>query len=288
VVFVVPDAATGGWGLRFAPGEPAVSLDGGLDRMLAAAGIGSLLLGDWGDLSEDRLRDLGSAAVPVDILVADAAVQAAARRPGPPGALAAMLVARARSFVAPCAAAAAALTAAWPAREAQVRLAEAAPLPALARTLAGRRHHVGVLVTDRSTRGLVLALATALAARHSPVRLVVLGDVDDPVTLMRAPGVFVTGPAPDGVSLLDAIDTHGCTALLLPLREPSYVHPALEAAAAAGLPCAGWPVGGAREVLALHEGSLVLDPATTVAGLAEIIDLRWGGDRRAATQVRVA
>ena len=288
-LLVVPDETGEGWALRVAPGEPSIPVQGDLEAALKSAGIESLLLADWGELTEARLRALGDTALPVEIFGADAAVASAARRPGPAGALSAMLVARARAFHAPCAAAASAVASAWPARAASVQVVEAAPVTALARSLPPRRHHVGVLVTDPATRSLVAALARALAARASPIRLLVLGEVDDPVTLMQAPGVFVTGAAMDAPSLIDAIDTHGCSALVLPLREPCFAHPALEAAAAAGLPCVGWPVAGAREVLALDETSLVLDPSTTVAGLAEILDLHWGGGRKApGARTRVA
>ena len=289
VLLVVPGPDGRGWALRVAPGEPAVPMPGSLEEVSRVAGIDRLILADWGDLSEDHLRDLTSTSLPLDIFVADPAVVTQARRPGPAGALAAMLVSRAQGLVAPCAAAATVVKAAWPARADSIRVVQSASLPALSRSLPGRRHHVGVLVTDPGTRSFVSALSRALAARQSRIRLLVLGDVDDPVALMRAPGVFVTGSAPDAVSLIDAIDTHGCMALVLPLREPAFVHPALEALAASGLPCAGWAAGGASEVLALHEGSFVLDEATTVAGLAEIIDLRWGGRRPSAdAKARVA
>jgi GT2 family glycosyltransferase len=288
-IIVVPDGETGRLSLRLSPGEPAVTAPDDLEGLLRAAGVTRLRLADWGDLSESQLHQLIATSLPLDIFVADAAVASAARRPGQAGALSALLVARSDAFLAPCAAAASAVKAAWPGRSSAVHLLEPAPVPALVRSIPARRHHVGVLVTDPGSRDLVAALARALADRRSPIRLVVLGDVSEPVALMRAPGVFVAGPGPDADSLTDAIDTHGCSALLLPLREAIFVHPALEAAAASGLPCAGWPVGGAREVLGIHQASLALDAATTVAGLAEILDLRWGaGHRPAEASARVA
>lgn len=280
-VLVVPGTdGTGGWAVRLAPGDPAIPVQGTLQAFLEAAGVDRLRLADWGDLSADHLRALGETGLPLDIFVADEAIVSAPRRAGAAGALAALLIARAEAFLSPCPAASAAVNAAWPGRAGALRPVEPSPVPALVRSIPPRRHHVGLLVTDPSTGALAGSLARALSARRSPIRLVVLGDVADSVTLMRSPGVFVTGPAPDAASLVDAIDTHGCGALVLPLREPLFVHPVLEAVAAAGLPCAGWAVGGAREVLALDDGSLMLDPATTVAGLAEILDLRWGAGRR--------